>query len=199
LLAGARTITEHVDGRPLSLTPLGFFQVNPAVLEQLALRAAAIATSRPVLSVVDLYCGGGVLGLTIAQRAGCSLLGVDVGAASIESARRDAKVWGVDATFAAGTPESSLTDLPNTFFGPSELGRRILVLDPPRSGCRPDDLAAALALRPDLVIYVSCHTAGQARDAVVLLNAGWTPRTLVPADMLPQTPHVEWLAIWDRV
>lgn len=183
LLAGARTLQEVVNDRPFTLTPLGFFQVNPDVAEQIALRVRE--ATRGCSSLVDLYCGGGVLGLTAAD--GVPLLGIDTVEASIESATRDA--GDSDARFLAGTPSELLGA-----HGPTGAG---LVLDPPRAGCRPEDLDAALALAPTVIVYVSCSTSSLARDATKIEAAGYRPRTLIPADMLPQTPHIEWVAVWD--
>jgi tRNA/tmRNA/rRNA uracil-C5-methylase (TrmA/RlmC/RlmD family) len=45
---------------------------------------------------------------------------------------------------------------------------------------------------------VACHGPSLARDAQRLMEAGYVPRRLVPADMLPQTPHVEWIASFER-
>ncbi len=187
LLAGARSVVETVQGRAFTVTPLGFFQVNPEVLDALAARVAEACDG--AASLIDLYCGGGVLGITAAAASGRPLTGVDVAAASIESARVDAIAAGVDARFHPGTPAALL--------GAHGQPDATLILDPPRSGCRPEDLEAALALAPRRVVYVSCSTTSLARDAAVLEAAGLTPTSLTPADMLPQTPHLEWIAVFD--
>ncbi len=187
LLAGARTAVETVAGAPFTLGPLAFFQVNPDVLEAIAERVARACAG--ATAILDLYCGGGVLGVVAARAVGAPLTGVDVAPASIESAQRDAAAAGVEARFHAGTPADVLDA-----HGPRGA---TVVLDPPRGGCRPDDLAAALAKEPRRVVYVGCSTASLARDARVLKAAGYAPVELLPADMLPQTPHLEWVAIWD--
>jgi len=72
------------------------------------------------------------------------------------------------------------------------------IVDPPRAGLKGRDRDALIASAPARIAYVSCHTASLAKDAAAFLEAGWRPTTLVPADMLPQTPHVEWVAVFER-
>ena len=45
------------------------------------------------------------------------------------------------------------------------------------------------------VAYVSCEAASFARDARVLLDAGWTMPSLRAFDLYPMTEHVELLAV----
>jgi len=70
----------------------------------------------------------------------------------------------------------------------------ILLLDPPRDGLK--DAAALFAPRlPPFrhVFYISCDLATFARDASVLLGAGYRTVEIQPLDLFPQTPHVEIL------
>lgn len=66
----------------------------------------------------------------------------------------------------------------------------LVVLDPPRTGARGAATAIA-ASRAREVIYVSCDPATLARDARVLVGAGFAPVALHAFDMFPQTAHVE--------
>jgi tRNA/tmRNA/rRNA uracil-C5-methylase (TrmA/RlmC/RlmD family) len=43
--------------------------------------------------------------------------------------------------------------------------------------------------------YVSCDPASFARDLRVMLDAGWTIRSLRGLDLFPMTEHVELVAI----
>jgi 23S rRNA (uracil1939-C5)-methyltransferase len=65
-----------------------------------------------------------------------------------------------------------------------------IVLDPPRTGAA-DALDAIVQLRARTIVYVSCEPATLARDAEVLVAAGYRAERAWPLDMMPQTSHVE--------
>jgi 23S rRNA (uracil1939-C5)-methyltransferase len=74
-----------------------------------------------------------------------------------------------------------------------------VLLDPPRTGAL--DAARALAAwrdAPSRVVYVACDLATAARDLEILAAAGWNPRRAVPLDLMPQTAHVEVVALVER-
>jgi 23S rRNA (uracil1939-C5)-methyltransferase len=74
-------------------------------------------------------------------------------------------------------------------------GADVVVLNPPRRGCAPEVLAAVAQLQPRLIAYVSCAPDTLARDLALLFDKGYVARAVTPYDMLPQTPHVEALAL----
>jgi tRNA/tmRNA/rRNA uracil-C5-methylase (TrmA/RlmC/RlmD family) len=84
----------------------------------------------------------------------------------------------------------------------SESIRRVkgatVVVDPPRTGLSRDAVAGLLHVAPPAVVYVSCDVATLARDARVLVDAGYTLETLEGLDLFPNTGHVESLALFRR-
>jgi len=68
------------------------------------------------------------------------------------------------------------------------------VLDPPRSGAV-EALAGLAALRPQRIVYVSCDPATLARDIDRLCAAGYRPQWCQGVDVMPQTSHVEAVAV----
>ena len=75
-----------------------------------------------------------------------------------------------------------------------------LLLDPPREGAK--TLLTHLKDRPDRpgrVVMISCHPESMARDAAMLIEAGYRIDKVVPVDMFPMTPHVESVSVWQRV
>lgn len=187
LVAGAAVLDESVGGLTLGMRPLAFFQVHPAMLDLLAARVAEHAAAVRPERIADVYCGGGALGLAAAQRTGAQLFGVEVAPDAIEEARRNAERNGVFALFEAGRPSERLV-----------VSADVAIVDPPRAGCRPPDLAAIIDCEPRRLIYVACGVGALARDARRLAEAGYALTTLEPADMLPHTAHVEWIAVFDR-
>lgn len=65
-----------------------------------------------------------------------------------------------------------------------------IVLDPPRTGAFAV-MAGIVKLAPAVVVYVSCDPATLARDAKVLVDAGYRAERAWPVDLMPQTSHVE--------
>ena len=194
-LRGRRSIDEQIGPVQLRLTPLDFFQVNPQLLERITTRMADLAWSAEDTGprrVVDLYCGSGVLGLAVAHACPGepTLLGVERNELAVRRAEEAAHELDLEARFVATTPAVALAGV-----APDP---DVLILDPPRSGCRAADLQAALDLHPRIVLYLSCSAASLGRDAGQLLDAGYEVAAVVPADMMPHTPHVEWLVAFER-
>ena len=62
---------------------------------------------------------------------------------------------------------------------------------PTQRGCDPEFLDQAIEFSPRRIVYVSCEPSTQARDAQVLLAAGYQAVAAQPFDLFPQTRHVE--------
>ena len=75
--------------------------------------------------------------------------------------------------------------------------RTTVILDPPRTGCRPVTLQTLLAARPAQILYVSCHPATLARD-IDRLAPAYRLAVARCFDLFPQTAHVETVAVLER-
>jgi len=196
LVAGVAAIDERVGSIDLCVQPLAFFQVNPFALETLALLIQDLVEIPPEspLHVLDLYCGGGALGLALASTdSRIQLTGIDIDPRAIETARTDALRAKINAHFVAGSTATSLSKL-MAERGPFDL----VLVDPPRRGLREQAIEELQALRAKRLLYISCHGPSLARDSELLVEAGYLPESLTPLDMLPQTPHLEWVALFNR-
>jgi len=180
LLQGTQ-ITERFAGLDFAIPPTAFWQGNPDVAEQLYERAAdALDGER----LGELYCGAGAAGLlALARRPGATLLGVDRSPRAVAVARANAERHGLEARFEA----KGAADVEATWDA--------VLVNPPRSGCHAAVLDAVRRSGAGRLVYLSCNPQTLARDAEAL---GWTLRSVTPADMLPQTPHLELLAVLDR-
>ena len=72
------------------------------------------------------------------------------------------------------------------------------VLDPPRSGCRPELLEAVAKASVKRIVYVSCDPATMARDIRILGELGYEFKEATPVDMFPNTGSVETVALLSR-
>jgi tRNA/tmRNA/rRNA uracil-C5-methylase (TrmA/RlmC/RlmD family) len=76
--------------------------------------------------------------------------------------------------------------------------RSLVVLDPPRSGAGRRAIADLVRLAPAQVIYVACDPVALARDARLLVDAGWRLDRLRAFDLFPHSHHFETVASFVR-
>jgi 23S rRNA (uracil1939-C5)-methyltransferase len=188
VLHGVDHVVERLAGLRFRLSPHAFFQVNPAGAEILCATVAAAAGEGDTL--VDLYCGTGVLGLAAAARFH-EVVGIDVNTESIADARANAAANGIAATFLAGEVEARVHEL--------GMGvRPVVIVDPPRVGLHPTALAFVAGLDARALVYVACRATSLLRDGLALQAAGWTCTDRWAVDLFPQTGHVEVVTRWER-
>jgi len=148
--------------------------------------------------VVDLFGGVGGFGLALAPRV-AAVLGIETSAAAVDCANGNAKrAHQGHVRYLAAPAESAAALVREHGLAPEEGGRLLVVANPPRSGLSVGARDAIAALAPSSLLYLSCNPVTLARDLEALAEGGLSLRRIRPFDMLPQTPHVEVLALLDR-
>ena len=194
VLYGTPVIEDILCGVRVSLSPLSFYQVNRRGAELLYAQARRFAEPKPHETLLDLYCGAGTIGLSMAD-AVSRLIGVEIVAGAVENARENAAAAGIsNAEFLCADAEEAAAQLASQALRPD-----IVILDPPRRGCSPDTLRAVVQMSPSRVVMVSCNPATAARDAAFLCKAGYSLQALRGVDMFPRTAHVETVCLMSRV
>ena len=194
VLWGSETITDELLGKRFAISPNAFYQVNHAQCERLYAKAAEYAALTGTETLVDLYCGAGTIGLTMAESAK-QLFGIEIVPQAIENARHNAAVNGVtNAEFFCGDAADGAAELKRRGICPD-----VVVLDPPRKGCSPELLHTVASMQPQRIVYVSCDSATLARDLALLDEIGYAVQEVTPVDMFPRTPHVEAVCLMSRV
>ena len=192
LISGEETLIEALDGKDFVISATSFFQVNPQQTEILYKEAVRMAGLTGKETVLDAYCGTGTIALFLAGQAK-NVIGIERYIGAVEDARVNAKNNGIsNCKFWVGNIEEHLKTL-------TTLKLDVVVVDPPRTGCSPETLAALHATGAKRFIYVSCNPATLARDAAWLFAQGWKIKEVQPVDMFPQTSHVECVALMSRV
>ncbi len=189
-LWGQDYITDTLCGRSIRLSPRSFYQVNRRQAERLYTVAAEAAGLTGGETLLDLYCGTGTIGLSMADRVK-TLIGVEIVPAAVEDARRNAEQNGIaNARFLCADAGRAAAQLASEGVQPD-----VVILDPPRKGC---DLAlvqtVAERMNPHKIVYVSCAPATLARDLREFARLGYTATRITPVDMFPRTAHVESVA-----
>jgi len=193
VLWGSPVLRERVGGADFVFGLASFFQINTALLELLAARI--VERLRGARRVVDLYCGVGTFAVLLGK-AGIPATGVESSRAAVDEAAANAAQNGVtNAAFECATAAQALSgDRGRTLLA----GADAAIVDPPRKGCEDGVLSAIAAAGVPRLLYVSCNPATLARDAAILLGAGYAVRSVQPFDMFPRTGHIEVLAEFER-
>ena len=190
-LWGSPTLRDEVAGVICDLSPVSFFQVNRKQAGRLYAKAGEYAGKGRLL--LDLYCGTGTIGLSMAENFE-RVLGIEIVPEAIENARANALLNGrVNAEFICGDAAVEMDRL-----GFADSRPDVVVVDPPRKGLSPEIIPKIAALEPDRVVYVSCNPATLARDLKLFSAEGYAPKRLSVVDMFPRTVHVEAVVLLTR-
>lgn len=190
-LWGTTDIGDTLCGVEVRLSPLSFYQVNHDMAEKLYQKAAEFADLKGRETVLDLYCGAGTIGLSMAKKAK-KIYGAEIVPESIENAKENARRNGIDnAEFFCGDAADAAKRFRDMGIKPD-----VVLLDPPRKGCDEAVLKTVAEMHPEKIVYVSCDPATLARDAARLAECGYTPTRLAAADLFPRTVHVESVALF---
>lgn len=141
-------------------------------------------------TVADLFCGMGPFALRLAEKRPVFAIDSDkAGIAALDKARRHAK--GLREITAK--PGDLFRD-PLTRF---ELNFDAVVLDPPRAGAEAQvkELSKSKVAK---IVMVACDPRTFARDASILVAAGYEMSDLIAVDQFTQSTHVEIAATFSR-
>lgn len=192
-LWGSDTISDIMCGLTVKLSPLSFYQVNHDMAERVYRLAGELAEPKGDETLLDLYCGAGLIGLSMAHKVK-KIVGIEVVPEAIENAKQNAQDNNIkNAEFFCG--DASLIGKL------LEDGYRfdIAIVDPPRKGCSADVLEALSQSGARKIVYVSCNSATLARDIDILSQKGYSAKKVIPADLFPRTIHCETVCLLSKV
>lgn len=175
-----------LSGVAVALPPGGFLQAT--VEGERALIESVAAATRRGDRVVDLFAGIGGLGLG-ALRAG---------AGAVHAVEADAAAVAALRAAQAKSLTAERRDLARRPLRGEELaGFDLAILDPPRTGAAAQ--VGELARRgPPRIVYASCDPESFARDAALLVAAGYMLGPVRPIDQFVGSAEVELVATLTR-
>ncbi len=173
----------------VDLPPGAFLQAVPQA--EAAMTAFAVEAAAGAKRIADLYCGAGAFTFPLAGVA--PVLAADAAAGAV-------------AALASAT--ASAPGLKTISVQVRDLDRRpllaqdlksidVVLFDPPRAGATVQcgEIGRSKAAR---VIGVSCNPATFARDAAMLVEAGFTLDRVLPVDQFLWSPHIELVGVFSR-
>ena len=190
---GDDTITDSLCGLRFEIAPEAFYQINRSQAERLYAKAKEYACLSGKETLIDLYCGAGTIGLSMADK--CKrLIGVEIIPEAIENAERNAEQNGIKNTrFICGDAAHAAEELRGEGIHPD-----VIVVDPPRKGLTPELIDTIVQMAPDRVVYVSCDPATLARDLKQFTENNYSVEEITPYDLFPRTSHIESVVLMSR-
>ena len=199
-LVGERYIEDVLCGVRFRITPESFYQVNHDGAELLygLAKDKAIEGFEKKISLVDMYCGTGTIGLSMADSVS-ELVGVEIVEGAVECAKANANLNGFEnAKFYAGDAKDIESLFASVEAKHGALSPDVVILDPPRKGCTPEVIEYLAARNIERIVYVSCDADTLARDCKIFANLGYKIGVVDPVDMFPRTGHVESVVCLER-
>ena len=183
-------LKEATCGKVFEVPADGFYQVNPAVGEELVKAVVAEYERGKSIApeVLDLYCGVGVFGLCCRPEL---LTGIESGRQAIEFAKRNAAAQGfANARFFADEVGRNLKRI-------AVSSRTCVIVDPPRGGMEPNVPAWLAASKAPRILYVSCDPATLMRDLKTICRS-YDVESVRWFNMFPRTARFETLVVLSR-
>ncbi len=194
VLFGKPAITDTMCGLHFTLSPHAFYQVNTVAAERLYAIAAEYAGLTGEETLLDLYCGVGTIGLSMAAQAK-NIIGVEIIPQAVQNASANAAANKIEnARFLCGDAGEAAAQLAKEGIHP-----HVVILDPPRKGCDSITLETVAKMCPERIVYISCNSATLARDCAMLQTLDYKPVRYRPVDLFPRTHHVETVCLLSKL
>ncbi|KAL0226622.1 hypothetical protein P9112_013946 [Eukaryota sp. TZLM1-RC] len=213
VIYGRDHIVSSICGLNFDIGIDAFFQVNKAAAELLYKQAIDWCfqeSSTESDLFLDVCCGTGTIGLTVAKNRNTHVIGVDICETAVENANKNAKDNGISkAQFHSGPAENVLGPIVSNFLASNpNISNISAIVDPPRGGLHKN---ASLALRKTKeltkFVYIACKVTSLAdclpaicrRASHYIPGIPFKPTKACIVDLFPGTPHCECLILFERI
>lgn len=180
-------ISATICGKEIFFDIRGFFQSNTDALEKAALEIRPLISRYKGRELLDMYSGVGTFSTLFGEYfSRCTL--VEHNRKALRTADRNLSGKAHD-TFAMSGENWIKTKAAKKDYG-------VVLIDPPRSGIEKPVMKWLCDKKPEAIFSISCDPVTHARDAALLLSAGYRLETLKLLDFYPQTSHIESFALF---
>lgn len=192
-LYGESFISDNMCGNIVDIAPQAFYQVNTPQAEKLYAQAKEFAQLSGGEILIDLYCGAGTIGLSMADKVK-KLIGVEIVPQAVENAKKNALKNNISNTeFICGDAGKAAEELLQNGVQPD-----VVILDPPRKGCDNATINAVTEMSPKKIVMISCNPATAARDCKMFEENGYKTAMVRAVDLFPRTGHVETVVLMSK-
>lgn len=202
-VSGENHIIEFLNNKVFRVNPLSFFQVNTIMAERMYDTIGDMACLTRTTVVLDICCGTGSIGLSLAHRV-ARVIGVELNESAVEDARHNAMLNNIrNATFISGRAEDVILDATKMVHGHD----CVAIVDPPRAGLHHNVIRAIRGTKGiRRVVYVACEPKNLSKACAGFCRRRsksyrgdpFVPVKAVGCDMFPHTKHYELLISFKR-
>jgi len=186
--------------------PSAFSQVNESILGAFVTEAEKLLKPGPDSTLVDLFSGYGLFAVALGDTPE-RVIGMDFNGPAIHAAsgnalhnRPDADIEFVASAVTPSAIENKLPPCPADLYGADDEQPEgeLFILDPPRSGVRPNVIAAIAKRSPARVLNVFCSADEVPRTLAAWKHNGYSPSAVRVFDMFPGSPNVETMVLLEK-
>ncbi|XP_013783880.1 tRNA (uracil-5-)-methyltransferase homolog A-like [Limulus polyphemus] len=202
-LWGKTYIEESILNINFQIGPEAFFQVNTKAAEVLYSTVAEFANLTPTTTILDICCGTGTIGLSLAKKVK-KVIGLECSAEAIGNACMNAQINDIhNVDFICGKAE----DMIHEVIEKAESSNIVAIVDPPRAGLQIKVIKTIRATTQiHHLVYVSCSPETALTNFVDLCRPAsnnyrgdcFVPVVAIPVDLFPHTPHCELVIVFER-
>ncbi|MBE6562927.1 MAG: 23S rRNA (uracil(1939)-C(5))-methyltransferase RlmD [Ruminococcaceae bacterium] len=185
LLYGEESISDVFCDMKIRISPRAFYQVNSENAEKMCTLAAELLELKAGDVCLDLYCGTGTIGMTVAKLSPeAKIYGVEINSAAVRNAKENAAANGIsNIEFYCGDSKDFAEKT-----GVSKISS--IIVDPPRAGLSKKAVSEILRFAPEKIVYISCNPDTMARDLKALTEK-YKIKRVTGIDLFPKTAHIE--------
>ena len=186
--------------------PSAFSQVNESILDAFLREAKKLLKPGPESTLIDLFSGYGLFAVALGDMPE-RVIGMDFNGPAIHAAsgnalhnRPDADIEFIAAAVTPSAIENKLPPCPADLYGDDgeQPEGELFILDPPRSGVRPNVIAAIAKRSPARVLNIFCSADEVPRTIKAWKHNGYSPSAVRVFDMFPGSPNVETMVLLEK-
>ncbi len=192
IIVGRDFYFENLSDINYKISAGSFFQVNPYCARLIFDRVKElIADNIKSPTILDAYAGVSSFGIWLSDIAS-NIVCVEEAISSSNDAIENVKLNHLDnVQIINGDAAVEFKKLIE-----NKVRFDVCLVDPPRKGCSEESIKNLVSLSKEYIVYVSCNVSTLARDMNLLAEYGYYPIYIQPADMFPNTYHVETICLF---